>query len=120
MAPFNKSDKEQAPSPHEPDIAAGQVRMKRCMSVPYEREQKSILKCKTVDESLHSVANQSTRSEPANIGRPSNKGITFGNIGIREYARTLGDNPSCSSGPPVRYVFAQMASMLSCLYFLLT
>ncbi|KAL3933965.1 MAG: hypothetical protein SGBAC_010176 [Bacillariaceae sp.] len=82
---------------HEPDIAAGQLRIKRCMSVPYEREAKSILKRKTVDESLHSIA----LSEPMDIGRPSNKGITFGTIGIREYARTLGDNPSCSSGPPV-------------------
>lgn len=96
------SEKERAVSNvHESDIAAGQVRMKRCMSVPYEQEFKSILKCKTVDESLHNT----TRSEPADIGRPSfNRSISFGNIGIREYARTLGDNPSCSSGPPVRYV----------------
>jgi len=91
--------KEGAPSVHESDIAAGQLRMKRCMSVPYEPEAKSILKFKTVDES---VAAHSTRSEPANIGRPSfNKTIKFHNIEIREYARTLGDNPSCSSGPPV-------------------
>ncbi|CAJ1946309.1 unnamed protein product [Cylindrotheca closterium] len=93
------SDKERAPAgsaAHEPDIAAGQLRIRKCMSLPYEQEYKSILKCKTVDESLHSVA----RSEPADIGR-SDKGITFGNIGVREYSRTLGDNPSCSSGPPV-------------------
>ena len=27
--------------------------------------------------------------------------IKFKNIEIREYARTIGDNPSCSSGPPI-------------------
>lgn len=27
--------------------------------------------------------------------------VTFANIMIREYARTVGDNPSCSSGPPI-------------------
>ena len=28
--------------------------------------------------------------------------ITLASVQIREYARTVGDNPSCSSGPPVR------------------
>mmetsp|Transcript_41121 Transcript_41121/g.99090 ORF Transcript_41121/g.99090 Transcript_41121/m.99090 type:complete len:288 (+) Transcript_41121:111-974(+) len=100
VAKVGKSNQEGAPpspSVHESDRAAGQMRIKRCMSVPFEQQHKSIMKWKTVDESLHSIA----QSEPADIGRPSNKGITFGNIGIREYGRTLGDNPSCSSGPPV-------------------
>jgi hypothetical protein len=30
--------------------------------------------------------------------------VLFNAIEIREYARTVGDNPSCSSGPPVTYV----------------
>ena len=32
-------------------------------------------------------------------GRKS--GIKFHIIEIREYERTVGDNPSCSSGPPI-------------------
>ena len=29
--------------------------------------------------------------------------VTFQHVYIREYERTVGDNPSCSSGAPVRY-----------------
>ena len=30
--------------------------------------------------------------------------VTFQHVYIREYERIVGDNPSCSSGAPVRYV----------------
>jgi hypothetical protein len=32
------------------------------------------------------------------------KFVTFQHVFIREYERTIGDNPSCSKGAPVRYV----------------
>jgi hypothetical protein len=29
------------------------------------------------------------------------KGVRFNEIHIRDYERIVGDNPSCSSGPPI-------------------
>lgn len=69
--------------------------MRRCLSVPTTLyDLSSIMKCKTLDESLHS----NYGSDPGKDER----GLQFGKVVIREYARTVGDNPSCSSGPPVR------------------
>lgn len=70
-------------------------RMHRCMSVPETLfDIRSVLKYRTVDESLHSVygSDASTKSQ---------KSLSFDRVKIREYARTVGDNPSCSAGPPV-------------------
>lgn len=52
-----------------------------------------ILKFTTADESL-----RSTYSCPG--GQPR-RSLGFASVEIREYSRTVGDNPSCSSGPPV-------------------
>lgn len=57
-------------------------------------EVKSAMRVSSLDESLHK------RGLAKNPERPS--GIKFHEIRIREYARALGDNPSCSAGPPVR------------------
>lgn len=83
---------------HEDDaLDITKSKMRRCVSMPTTMfDVKSILKFRTVDESLHS----SYGSE----GGSSRGSITFSQVQIREYARTVGDNPSCSSGPPVRYV----------------
>lgn len=71
----------------------GKGKVRRCMSVPDGLEDvKSVMKCRTLDESLHSVYGAQ---------KNHNQNIKFGTVGIREYGRTLGDNPSCSSGPPV-------------------
>jgi Mg-chelatase subunit ChlD len=32
---------------------------------------------------------------------PQEKSVRFNEIHIRDYERTVGDNPSCSSGPPI-------------------
>lgn len=32
---------------------------------------------------------------------PQEKGVRFSEIQIRDYERVVGDNPSCSSGPPI-------------------
>jgi hypothetical protein len=64
----------------------------RSKSVPtYPNRIKGILKVATVDDSLHNPYKH----------RDDNKGIQFQNIEIREYARTLSDNPSCTAGPPI-------------------
>jgi hypothetical protein len=82
-----------------PDIspaAMGMTRtMRRCISVPETLwDIRSVMKIRTLDESIHSTY---AGSESGTRGS-----IRFKSVGIREYARTVGDNPSCSSGPPVR------------------
>ena len=69
----------------------------RCLSFPtYLNLSKSIMKRRTLDESLHSAYG----SEDG-VMRGKNS-IQFDKINIREYSMTVGDNPSCSSGPPIR------------------
>lgn len=59
---------------------------------------KGILKYSTVDASMHAKYGRHAKKN----GQESlERGIEFKDIQIREYARTVGDNPSCSSGPPV-------------------
>jgi hypothetical protein len=60
-----------------------------------------IMKCRTLDESLHSKYGSESAPGSRNAEKGTNRGIQFNKIVIREYARTIGDNPSCSSGPPV-------------------
>lgn len=87
-------------------------RMRRCLSVPETLwDIRSILKFRTVDESLHSAYG----SETLEKGRRS---LTFDKVIIREYARTVGDNPSCSSGPPVRYVGSSLVCSRSVTFVL--
>jgi hypothetical protein len=78
-----------------PYVAGKQQRsFRRCISVPETLwDIRSVMKVRTLDESVHSTYG----SEPGDKGS-----IQFKNVVIREYARTVGDNPSCSSGPPVR------------------
>jgi len=72
--------------------------IRRCISVPETLyDIRSVLRIRTLDESIHS-----TYGESDGGSRGSRGNIKFKNVGIREYARTVGDNPSCSSGPPVR------------------
>ena len=74
-------------------------RMRRCMSQPTTfLDVESIMKWRTLDESLHSTYGSENGKE---------RSLQFDKVIIREYARTVGDNPSCSSGPPVRYVPSQ-------------
>ena len=72
--------------------------IKRSTSVPGTRVEviavKSAMRVSSLDESLHK---KGLAKNPARPGR-----IEWHEIRIREYARALGDNPSCSAGPPVR------------------
>ena len=56
-----------------------------------------ILRARTLTESLNSV----TASSSANYKKST---VRFNHVDVREYAVTIGDNPSCSIGPPVRWV----------------
>lgn len=59
---------------------------------PKKRPRKGILKITTIDESITTKYSGST---------PSAVPVTFDNIEVREYSVVIGDNPSCTSGPPV-------------------
>jgi hypothetical protein len=88
-------------------------RIGRSQSTPTPRRpkiKKGVMKFVTADDSLHSIYGESLKSDtsPENSntsGCTVKKAITFHRIEIREYERTVGDNPSCSSGPPITYVF---------------
>ncbi len=82
---------------HEDDA----VKFKKCnrsISMPELFLFKSIMRCKTLDDSLHSTYGSQSDTFSGHGG----KSIKFDKIVIREYSRTVGDNPSCSCGPPVR------------------
>ena len=77
----------------------GSVRPRRCISLPMNIH-KSIMKRRTLDESLHST--YGSDDEMISSRSKRSHSLQFDKISIREYSRTVGDNPSCSSGPPVR------------------
>ena len=66
-----------------------------------QRRTGSILKTTTRTDSL--AARGSRPEEGGGPHRRTTASITFDRIEIREYARTVGDNPSCTAGPPIRY-----------------
>jgi hypothetical protein len=57
------------------------------------------MKYVTEDESMHSK--YGSESNDAAKESDDAKQVVLKDIQIREYARTIGDNPSCSSGPPI-------------------
>jgi len=66
----------------------------RSFSCPgFLQRRKGIMKWQTADESLHKKYKETRKNK--------DNSIQFEAIEIREYARTVGDNPSCSSGPPI-------------------
>jgi len=72
--------------------AVPKLRRKHSLPTFLKRPKKSSLKVVTVEESLHSTWGSSSQVP---------KNVEWDKIHIREYARTVGDNPSCSSGPPL-------------------
>jgi hypothetical protein len=98
----------------------GAANNKTAPRLPPPQRCKSILRVTNVDDSLHSIygssrrdsdqSMRSTKSEPT----PRSRNVVLSTIEIREYARTVGDNPSCSSGPPVAYVFQMHLSVFCC------
>ena len=56
--------------------------------------------------SMTSRTNRSTATITSSRSRvdgnsASNKAVKFSEVHIRDYERDIGDNPSCSSGPPI-------------------
>jgi hypothetical protein len=47
------------------------------------------------------------------IGMTLRKSVSFTEVNIREYERILGDNPSCSSGAPIRYDMTQRVTSIT-------
>ncbi len=67
------------------------------------------MRVRTLKDSLSScdtVSNDSTDSfdvkRVASLHESQSISVRFSEVHIREYAVTIGDNPSCSSGAPVR------------------
>mmetsp|Transcript_10065 Transcript_10065/g.12708 ORF Transcript_10065/g.12708 Transcript_10065/m.12708 type:complete len:203 (+) Transcript_10065:45-653(+) len=60
---------------------------------------RSILRAKSLDDStdssIHSTSSACTTSSS------SSRSVSFDQVEIREYSITIGDNPSCSNGPPL-------------------
>jgi hypothetical protein len=67
-------------------------------SLPNFVRVKGIMKYVTEDESIHSKYGGESKE---GIEIVDSKQVVLKDIQIREYARTIGDNPSCSSGPPI-------------------
>jgi hypothetical protein len=61
----------------------------------------SILRVKTVDESLNRSLNSSSSVSNYDTESPKDSAVKFDKIIIRIYNRTIAYNPSCSSGAPV-------------------
>ena len=72
-----------------------------------------ILRTKSLDESIRSCtssesmddtlgsSSSSTSSVPSIRSSSSSGSVRFRNVEVREYNIVIGDNPSCSTGPPV-------------------
>ncbi len=76
------------------------------------QRENGIMRVRTLKESLFSCDSNSTdtsnhsvdlkRDNSLDKGQTST--VRFSEVHIREYAVTIGDNPSCSSGAPIRSV----------------
>jgi hypothetical protein len=76
----------------------------RSQSLPTGRHDvKGIMKFVTADESIHSKYGSETTREGSDVSADETRKVkvVLKDIHIREYNRTIGDNPSCSSGPPI-------------------
>ena len=62
---------------------------------------KSILRTKSVDSIQLNSSESSLHSSSSCCSRQLSSSVRFRNVKIREYGITLGDNPSCSGGPPI-------------------
>jgi hypothetical protein len=66
---------------------------------------KGVLKYLSADESLSKVYGNERFKDDGSLHpvtrHSKSRSVIFTAIEIREYARTVGDNPSCSSGPPI-------------------
>ena len=90
---------------------ANYVALKRSTSCPTVMKLRSSMRVPSLDESLHNFDISRLRGSIDSLveALPTLKethprNVIFDEIRIREYEQSLGDNPSCSSGPPIWYV----------------
>jgi len=87
---------------------ANYVALKRSNSCPTIMKLRSSMRVPSLDESLHNFdisrsrgsVDSSVEALPT-LKETDPRNVIFAEIRIREYERSLGDNPSCSSGPPI-------------------
>jgi hypothetical protein len=80
------------------------VALMRTKSCPTDRivKLRSSMRVFSLDESLHAHdINRSRSSVCSTVESSGPVSVVFKDIRIREYERSVGDNPSCSSGPPI-------------------
>jgi len=84
------------------------VALKRSSSCPTIMKLRSSMRVASLDESLHNFDISRSRGSVASsvealptLAETDPRNVIFDEIRIREYERSLGDNPSCSSGPPI-------------------
>ena len=100
---FRRKSRAQSAAPGTLRKSAAAAAMSRSTSLPTRlwRPKKGIMKFVSADESMHKVYGQNTQPGTDSEDDSSKGNIQFKAVEIREYARTVGDNPSCSSGPPI-------------------
>lgn len=81
-------------------ISMPELRDKKSVMAALVYDKKSIMKRRTLDESLGSTYG-THESEGSGTSSGGERSIRFDKLLTREYGRTVGDNPSCTSGPPV-------------------
>lgn len=87
-------------SPFKEEVAIKTITF-RSRSPPSNFFRRGVLKIVTNDDSLHSkYGSNSAKGDEGGGGRAAGR-VQFVELKIREYARTVSDNPSCSNGPPV-------------------
>jgi len=85
------------------------VALKRSSSCPTIMKLRSSMRVASLDESLHNFDISRSRGGRVNssvevlptLKETDSRNVIFDAIRIREYERSLGDNPSCSTGPPI-------------------
>lgn len=55
----------------------------------------------TTDSADRAAGSASNSLDLSSSGKKMSRSVSFSSVDVREYARTVGDNPSCRSGPPL-------------------
>lgn len=64
---------------------------------------------------INDTSIRSTDSSSSNKNKLRRNSVSFHSVDVREYDRTVGDNPSCRSGPPVSTIVILIYVCLLCL-----
>jgi hypothetical protein len=85
----------------------GKAQQRHTISVMTHVKPEGVMRVVTLDESLH-TKDISRKGKKAKEGSTIKRSLSYNEVQIREYERVVGDNPSVSSGPPIRYVFLRL------------